>query len=67
MDMKFWVVGGEYTDMSFNELVSGSECLMGPFLDRDTALFAWRQAAEDTRGNCCIRYTVAQEPVRRAV
>ena len=25
MNTRFWVVGGEYTDTSFNELVSGSE------------------------------------------
>jgi hypothetical protein len=46
MNMRFWVVGGEYTDTSFNQLVSGSERMMSPFLDRSTALTAWREVAE---------------------
>lgn len=66
MNTRFWVVGGEYTDMSFDQLINGSECLMGPFADRASALTAWQQAAEETRGNCRVRYTIAQEPARRA-
>ena len=40
MNMRFWVVGGDYTDTSFNPLVSDSERVMGPFLNRSTALTA---------------------------
>ena len=47
MNTRFWVVGGEYTDTSFNELVSGSERVMGPYSDRDAALVAWRRVAEE--------------------
>ncbi|MBH62660.1 MAG: hypothetical protein CL569_09470 [Alphaproteobacteria bacterium] len=64
MNSRFWVVGGEYTDTSFDHLVTGSERVMGPYSDRDAALIAWRQVAEETRGNCYARYTVAQEPGR---
>lgn len=66
MNMRFWVVGGEYTDTSFNQLVSGSERVMGPYSDRDTAMSAWRQVAEATRGDCHARYTIAQEPGQHA-
>ncbi len=66
MDTRFWVVGGEYTDMSFNQLVHGSESVLGPFMDRDSAVSAWKRAAEETRGKCRVRFTVAQEPVRRS-
>ena len=62
MNMRFWVIGGEYTDTNFNSLVSGSERVMGPCLDRDAALLAWREVAEEPRGDCHARYTIAQEP-----
>ena len=67
MNMRFWVVGGEYTDTSFNELVSGSERVMGPYTNRDAALVAWRRVAEETRGDCYARFTVAEEPARRSI
>jgi len=67
MDTRFWVVGGEYTDTSFNELVSGSERVMGPYGDRDAALLAWRRVAEETRGDCYARFTVAAEPACQSV
>ncbi|MCE2493210.1 MAG: hypothetical protein J4F40_11470 [Alphaproteobacteria bacterium] len=67
MNMRFWVVGGEYTDTSFNELVSGSERVMGPYSNRDAALVAWRRVAEETRGDCYARFTVAEEPARRSI
>lgn len=66
MNSKFWVVGGTYTDTDFNRLVSGSERVMGPYSDRDAALVAWRRVAEETRGDFYARYTVAEEPARRA-
>ena len=65
MNSKFWVVGGTYTDTSFDELVSGSERVMGPYPDRDAALVAWRRVAEETRSNFYTRFTVAEEPPQK--
>lgn len=62
MNMRFWVVGGEYTDTTFNQLVSGSERVMGHFQDRNTALTAWLEVAEQARSDCHARHTIAQEP-----
>ncbi len=67
MNTRFWVVGGKYADTGFDELVSGSERLMGPYSDRDAALVAWRRVAEETRGDCCARFAVVEEPVRRSI
>lgn len=67
MNTRFWVVGGEYTDTTFNQLVSGSERLMGPYLNRDAALVAWRRIAEETRGDCHARFTVAEEPALQGI
>ncbi len=65
MKSKFWVVGGTYTDICFNELVSGSGRVMGPYSDRDAALVAWRRVAEETRSDFYARFTVAEEPAQR--
>ena len=54
----FWVVGGEYTDCGFEELVQGTEQMLGPFPSRDHALQAWRRVAEETRSLCMVRYVV---------
>ena len=67
MISRFWVVGGKYTDTDFSELVSGSERVMGPYPDRDTALVAWRRVAEETRSDFYARFTVAEEPAPRSV
>ena len=40
---------------------------MGPYSDRDAALVAWRRVAEETRGDCYARFTVAEEPARRSI
>ena len=65
MNTRFWVIGGKYTDTGFGKLVSGSERVMGPYSDRDAALVAWRKVAEETRGDCCSRFAVAEEPSRK--
>ena len=62
MSMRFWVVGGEYTDTSFERLVDGSERVLGPFSDRDQAMNVWKRVAEATRSDCYARFTIAQEP-----
>ena len=67
MNSKFWVVGGKYTDTDFNELVRGSERVMGPYADRDAALVAWRRVAEETRSDFYARFGVAEEPAPRSV
>lgn len=58
---RFWIVGGEYATTTFDRLVEGSERVVGPFADRRTAEAAWRRLSEDTRSQCCVRYTIAAE------
>lgn len=64
MTTKFWIVGGEYRDTSFSEIVTGTQCLDGPFPTYETALSQWRRMAGETRSNACARYTIAQETAR---
>ena len=58
---RFWIVGGEYATTAFDRLIEGSERVLGPFADRRTAEMAWRRLSEDTRSQCCVRYTIAAE------
>ena len=58
MTKQYWVVGGEYTDTRFETLIAGSECLVGPFESRASALRKWREMATETRSNCHARYTI---------
>ena len=64
MRKRFWIVGGEYTDTRFDRLVDGTQQVHGPYPCRDSALRAWRDLAQATRGNAHERFAVAEEPVR---
>jgi hypothetical protein len=65
MCVKYWIVGGEYTNTEFSELVNGTARVKGPFLDRDAAVQAWRRLISETRHQCLARYTIAEEAERR--
>ncbi len=58
---KFWVVGGEYKDTEFSELIDGATQLVGPFRSYEQAHQVWRRKAEATRGNAYVRYSIARE------
>ena len=58
---RFWVVGGEYSDTGFSDLKDGTSRIYGPYESYQIALSRWRAAAEETRGNACVRFTIARE------
>lgn len=61
MPSSYWIIGGEYTDTEFRQLVAGTERVIGPYPSREAALPVWRELADRTKANCCARYTIAQE------
>ena len=61
---RFWVVGGEYKDTRFSELMDGTQKMYGPFESYDKARANWQSQAEATRSNCHMRFTIAQEANR---
>jgi hypothetical protein len=63
---RFWVVGGDFRSLNFDEIVSGTERLLGPFVTRGEAEHAWRDVAERTRSRCTTRFTIVQEGQRAA-
>jgi hypothetical protein len=58
---RFWVVGGEYTSLRFEELVGGTERLFGPYFTRDHAERIWREMSERHRPQCNVRFTIVAE------
>jgi hypothetical protein len=61
---RYWIVGGEYADTSFSQLVGGTERVMGPYPTRENAMAAWQELAEATRANCYARFSIAEEARR---
>jgi hypothetical protein len=59
---RFWVVGGEYTSCDCEQLVQGTERVVGPFESRHEAERTWRILSEDHRPQAQVRFTIAQEP-----
>jgi hypothetical protein len=55
---QFWVIGGEFRDTSFNEMIEEAQAF-GPFPSYDTALQLWKERSQATRPLAHVRYTIA--------
>jgi hypothetical protein len=64
--IRFWVVGGQFRSLGFDEIVGGTERLFGPFDTRDDAERTWRSISEQHRAQCTVRFTIVQENARAA-
>lgn len=59
---RYWVLGGEYVDTGFRDLMPGTlEERLGPFDSYDTAHQAWQTRAWATVDNCNRRYRIVAE------
>ncbi|MEQ8510243.1 MAG: DUF4170 domain-containing protein [Rhodospirillaceae bacterium] len=60
-DQNFYVVGGEYADTSFEQIVGGGEPeVHGPFPERQAKEF-WRSITGKTIDNAMVRYVLKAE------
>jgi hypothetical protein len=59
---QFWVAGGEFTDMTFSVLESGSGERFGPFATYPEAYVKWRERACATIDICQARYLIETTP-----
>lgn len=59
MNKQYWVIGGEFSDTSFRELIDAAPQAKGPFDRYDQALSVWRALTESTRALAHVRYTIA--------
>lgn len=56
LDQKFFVIGGEYADTSFEQIAEGKELEeYGPFPEREAKEF-WRNITGQTVDNAMVRY-----------
>ena len=61
---RYWVIGGDYVDTGFRQLVDGAqEERIGPFDTYETAHAAWQKAAWSTVDSCTKRFRVVEETV----
>ncbi len=62
MDSKYWVIGGEYEDGRFNDLVDGTHKVAGPFGNARRARTEWTRLTFRDGACATERYHIAVEP-----
>ncbi|CAN1570983.1 Protein of unknown function DUF4170 [Rhabdaerophilaceae bacterium] len=70
MAKQFWVIGGEYRCVEFQDVVPGTEQVFGPFLSYDEANQVWRERSIASRSSATTRYSIvasAPNPARRMI
>lgn len=70
MPKQFWVIGGEYQCVAFQEVVPGTERVFGPFRTYEEANGTWREKSLENRANATVRYSIvasAPSPARQSV
>jgi hypothetical protein len=65
MGQRYWVIGGEYRNCQFDEVVPGTEEISGPFPDELRARTEWQRLTFRDRLGATTRYTIAMEPIRQ--
>lgn len=58
---RFWVIGGEYKSLRFEEIIEGTQRLLGPFTARNEAELTWREVSERHRPQCNVRFSIVEE------
>ena len=64
MTHRYWVIGGEYRDCQFDEVVPGTEEISGPFPDPMLARKEWQRLALRDHLGATTRYVITQEEMR---
>jgi hypothetical protein len=63
MGQRYWVIGGEYRNCRFDEIVPGTEEISGPFPDELRARTEWQRLTFRDRCAATERYSICVEPV----
>ena len=64
MTHRYWVLGGEYRDCRFDEVVPGTEEISGPFPDLNRAQTEWTRLSFRDHMGATTRYVITQESMR---
>jgi Domain of unknown function (DUF4170) len=58
----YWVIGGEYTDLSFTKLAPGAqEERHGPFATYKEAYEVWQSRARATIDDAMVRFRIIEQ------
>lgn len=58
MPKQFWVIGGEYKGVEFQEVLPGTERVFGPFPSYEDANQIWRERSLASRFSATTRYSI---------
>ena len=61
MGQRYWVIGGEYRNCQFDEVVPGTEEISGPFPDALRARMEWQRLTFRDHSETMRRYVITQE------
>ena len=61
MGRNYWVIGGDYRDCEFDEIVPGTEEISGPFPDPTRARTEWQRLTFRDRLGATKRYVITHE------
>lgn len=61
MAQRYWVIGGEYRDCQFDEVVPGTEEISGPFPSPTRARTEWQRLTFRDRLGATTRYVITHE------
>ena len=64
MTTRYWVLGGEYRNCRFDEVVPGTEEISGPFPDLNRAQTEWTRLSFRDHLGATTRYVITQEALR---
>jgi hypothetical protein len=70
MAKQFWVIGGEYNCVEFQEVVPGTARVFGPFPSYQEANEVWRERSVASRSSATTRYSIvasAPNPARQMI
>ena len=59
MQAQYWVIGGEYKDPNFTNVIEGTLQVHGPFGCYSEASTVWREQSMAHRYQAMTRYTIA--------
>ena len=59
MQPQYWVIGGEYKDQDFTNVIEGTLQVHGPFGNYSQASTVWREQSMAHRYQAMTRYTIA--------
>ena len=64
MTHRYWVLGGEYRDCRFDEVLPGTEEISGPFPDINRARTEWTRLTFRDHLGATTRYVITEEAMR---